>query len=495
MAGATSAPLNARAVGEMLTDWPSYSAGLTSGICDLKTLKLMITSDDLSDDHKAMWVSLVQTIVHEPDQRSVLLCLQNLLSGDLTASDSLINRPKGTRVSEVTYLQWAVTGSISKYASEKRKWSAAHVVDLALWVGGPDADLQAARALKIFGVWGPSGEFIMSYGQHSIKTCLEPETILCKIWPSAIGSEDIVAWANLHQPSTNSPFVKFEDAHKYLLRQCIGADLTLFPRWSRDPATAGDASNRMISRAYFDSTLAPLLKEYFDADVDLELAYSAAVESQGRSIDRGPVEPKGLSDVPRQPPVLPKEPFKPRKANYHQEYEYEDDEETFPPRRIKPDPDTQQPPPRVQQHPPQVRLNNRGLERRKPEESKACLAIIRQIARETGGIVPRPPFAEISRRLRAEHNIDRTNNSIRIKWNSDWCGRTEFRVPGSRGDNDDSHGINKKNKIRQKTYGYEDESEEAINHPGAVSEDDESACSTDREAAVGLPPREEYCPQ
>jgi hypothetical protein len=180
MAGATAAPLNARAVGEMLTDWPSYSAGLTSGICDLKTPKLMIASDDLSDDHKAMWVSLVQTIVHEPDQRSVLLCLQNLLSGDLTASDSTIKRPEVTRVSEVTYLQWAVTGSISKYANEKRKWSVAHVVDLALWVGGPDAGLQAARALKIFGVWGPSGEFIMSYGQHSIKTCLEPETVLRK---------------------------------------------------------------------------------------------------------------------------------------------------------------------------------------------------------------------------------------------------------------------------------------------------------------------------
>jgi hypothetical protein len=60
LADTTSASLNVRAVGEMLINWPSYSAGLTTGICDLKTLKPTIASDDLSDNHKAMWVSLVQ---------------------------------------------------------------------------------------------------------------------------------------------------------------------------------------------------------------------------------------------------------------------------------------------------------------------------------------------------------------------------------------------------------------------------------------------------
>jgi hypothetical protein len=129
------------------------------------------------------------TIVYEPDQRSVLLCLQNLLSGDLTTSDSLIDCPEVTRVSDVTYLQWAVTGSISSYAGRKRKRSAAHVVNLALWVGGPDAGMQAARALEIFGVWGPSGEFIMSYRQNSIKTCLEPETVLRKISTESISQK------------------------------------------------------------------------------------------------------------------------------------------------------------------------------------------------------------------------------------------------------------------------------------------------------------------
>jgi len=246
----TSALLRVRAPGTLLYDWPAYSRGVTEGICDLKTLKRFMISDDMSDDHKAMWVSLVQTIVHEPDQQSVLLHLQNLLSGNSMVSDGRIAHSHIFRYDGITRQQWAVTGCILQYASGKPRWSAAHILDLALWVGGPDAGVQAARALKVFGVWNPSGRFEPEFSIISIKTCLDSETILRRIWPSeSDGEELIISSANHHQASTDRRFKTFKDAHSYLLRQCIGKDLTLFSPLSREAANMGDISSRIISRA------------------------------------------------------------------------------------------------------------------------------------------------------------------------------------------------------------------------------------------------------
>jgi hypothetical protein len=140
-----------------------------------------MASDVVSDDHKAMWVSLVQT---KPDPKLVLLCLQNFLSRDSTFSDGLINHPYVVRRDNITQQQWTVTGSIRLYAREKTAWSAAHFIDLALRVGGPDAGIQAARASKIFGVWNPSGRFESSFSRSSIRNCLDHKIILREIWPS-----------------------------------------------------------------------------------------------------------------------------------------------------------------------------------------------------------------------------------------------------------------------------------------------------------------------
>lgn len=195
----TSELVNARAAGTLLSDWPAYSRGVTEGICDLKTLKRFMTSDDISDDQKAMWVSLVQTIVHEPDQKSVLLRLQNLLSGNSTLSEGLASQPHAFRHDSITRQQWTVTGCILQYTDRNPRWSAAHFLDLALWVGGPDAGVQAARACKTFGVWNPSGKFEPEFSITSIRTCLDPKTILRRIWPSeSDGEELIISRANHH---------------------------------------------------------------------------------------------------------------------------------------------------------------------------------------------------------------------------------------------------------------------------------------------------------
>jgi len=173
--------IKAKAAGTLLSDWPATSHGVTEGICNLQTLKRFMASNDITDDHKAMWVSVVQTIVHEPDQKSVLLLLQNLLSGDSMISGSLVHPPGRFGQNRITRQEWAVTGPISLYAREKSKWSAAHFVDLALRVGGPDGGIQAARAIKIFGLWTPSGQFEHSFTIESIDTCLDYEAILRKI--------------------------------------------------------------------------------------------------------------------------------------------------------------------------------------------------------------------------------------------------------------------------------------------------------------------------
>jgi hypothetical protein len=168
-----------------------------------------MASDVVSDDHKAMWVSLVQT---KPDPKLVLLCLQNFLSRDSTFSDGLINHPYVVRRDNITQQQWTVTGSIRLYAREKTAWSAAHFIDLALRVGGPDAGIQAARASKIFGVWNPSGRFESSFSRSSIRNCLDHKIILREIWPSEDDGHELTPWANFRQASTDPPFMKFKDA-------------------------------------------------------------------------------------------------------------------------------------------------------------------------------------------------------------------------------------------------------------------------------------------
>lgn len=243
---------------------------------------------------------------------------------------------------------------------------------------------------------------------------------------------------------TDRPFAKSKDSHSYLLRQCVGQNLTSFPPLSRDAAVLGDVSNRIISRAYFDSILAPLLVEHFDATVDLRLAYYAAVESQGLSIDRSPVKRGGPLNVPQIQP-LSRSHTEPHRDNgktgkgtstrtvFHPD-DHEDDSEPEielknETRRVLHLPETQQV--------PQVHREERWTGR----ENEACLEIIRQVLRGVRGKRLRwVKVGEIAKRLKTEHHINRSCNAPWGKWCIDWSHLPEFekrKLPRA-GDTDDN---------------------------------------------------------
>ncbi|KAI5247120.1 hypothetical protein E4T42_06041 [Aureobasidium subglaciale] len=63
-------------------DWPSR---MQNGV----TMKQFMILDQIDADHKAMWISLIQTIVHHPDQKSIIEVLKDLLLGDLTLAKEI----------------------------------------------------------------------------------------------------------------------------------------------------------------------------------------------------------------------------------------------------------------------------------------------------------------------------------------------------------------------------------------------------------------------
>ncbi|KAH0011297.1 hypothetical protein KCU78_g10073, partial [Aureobasidium melanogenum] len=117
-------------------------------------------------------------------------------------------RPIVPRQDVLTLREWAVTGSLMVYGEKKERWSAAHFVDLALWVGGPDAGIQAARALNVFGVWNPFGDYNPHFDRKSIRVCQDHRTILGRIWPEENDGSRLLAWANHYSCTTEQPFNK-----------------------------------------------------------------------------------------------------------------------------------------------------------------------------------------------------------------------------------------------------------------------------------------------
>ncbi|THW12436.1 hypothetical protein D6C89_08374 [Aureobasidium pullulans] len=283
-----SLPVPGQVVQDLPFDWPSKSHGVIDGICDFKALKRFMTSEHITEDHKAMWVSLAQTIVHEPDQACVLNFLQDLLQGTSVLVDNAEKASGKSGDPLVTQETWAVTKYLQKVVTTRitrRSLSAAHFVELALWYGGIEAGRQAAEAIRVFGLWNPHGDGTL-YGPPSMAIELTHIQILNKIWPSSPLDEKVMLdWANETRGPIDPPFTEFKDAHQYLLRECIGSDLSCFPSSARNVYTKRKIPDRIISKARFDSTLAPLLVEHFDAGVDLQLAYQAVVKNQGKSVD------------------------------------------------------------------------------------------------------------------------------------------------------------------------------------------------------------------
>ncbi|THV64605.1 hypothetical protein D6D28_09780 [Aureobasidium pullulans] len=284
----SSLPVPGQVVQNPPFDWPSKSHGVIDGICDFKALKRFMTSKHITEDHKAMWVSLAQTRVHEPDQACVLNFLQDLLQGTSVLVDNAEKASGKSGDPLVTQETWAVTKYLQKAVITRitrRSLSAAHFVELALWYGGLEAGRQAAKAIRVFGLWNPHRDGTL-YGPPSMAIELTHIQILNKIWPSSPLDEKVMLdWANETRGPIDPPFTEFKDAHQYLLRECIGSDLSRFPSSARNVYTKRKIPDRIISKARFDSTLAPLLVEHFDAGVDLQLAYQAVVKNQGKSVD------------------------------------------------------------------------------------------------------------------------------------------------------------------------------------------------------------------
>lgn len=170
---------------------------------------------------------------------------------------------------EVSEYSWAVTKGLTEHGNGNTRWTPAHFVAVAMWYGGVKAGIQAAKAIRIFGIW--------SYDEHdelpSVNDKSNNEDLLHKLWPSTPAQQMILhRWAQRSHPGT--PLPDFEAAHRHLLRECIGPDLTKFPTVVRPKLNLGQRASRrwasLITQEQWRETLAPVLCKYFDPRVDLE---------------------------------------------------------------------------------------------------------------------------------------------------------------------------------------------------------------------------------
>jgi hypothetical protein len=59
---------------------------------------------------------------------------------------------------EVAMDTWAVTRCLNDHGKKETRWSAGHFVAVAMWSGGLEAGIQAAKAIRIFGLWSPHAD-------------------------------------------------------------------------------------------------------------------------------------------------------------------------------------------------------------------------------------------------------------------------------------------------------------------------------------------------
>jgi hypothetical protein len=171
---------------------------------------------------------------------------------------------------------WAVTRCLEIHGNTANRWTPAHFVAIAMWYGGIEAGIQAAKAVRIFGVWSPRvGVTNDQLPSMEVKT--GAKQILSKIWPTnEYEQKPLLDRAN--QMSHEKSFTNFDEAHNYLLRLCIGPDLAEFPKVVR-PKLHRINWKRLITDVQFCQTLAPILHRHFDNQVDLSSAFEAVVGS------------------------------------------------------------------------------------------------------------------------------------------------------------------------------------------------------------------------
>ncbi|KAG9659914.1 hypothetical protein KCU95_g12694, partial [Aureobasidium melanogenum] len=174
---------------------------------------------------------------------------------------------------------WAVTRCLEIHSNTANKWTPAHFVAIAMWYGGIKAGIQAARAIRIFGVWSPRVG-VKNDELPSMEVKTGARQILSKIWPTnEYEQKPLLDRAN--RLSHEEPFTNFDEAHNYLLRRCIGPNLAEFPTVVRPKLHRIDW-NYLVTDAQFFQTLAPILYHHFDHEVDLASASEAIV---GYAID------------------------------------------------------------------------------------------------------------------------------------------------------------------------------------------------------------------
>jgi hypothetical protein len=84
---------------------------------------------------------------------------------------------------EVSRDTWAVTRCLTDHGNKETKWTAGHFVAVAMWSGGLEAGIQAAKAIHIFGIWSPHAEHI-SGKPSALSKSTDANDILEKIWPT-----------------------------------------------------------------------------------------------------------------------------------------------------------------------------------------------------------------------------------------------------------------------------------------------------------------------
>jgi hypothetical protein len=166
---------------------------------------------------------------------------------------------------------WAVKRCLNDHGDKSTLWSPGHFVAVAMWSGGLEAGVQAAKALRIFGIWSPHADDkddgLPALGKSTVR-----DYILDKIWPTCqVQQGSLLNRANRFKSGT--PFPDFETAHHHLLRECIGPDLTRFPAVVRPKLKFGYHTPRpwksLITEEQSWNTLVPVLRKHFDSRVEV----------------------------------------------------------------------------------------------------------------------------------------------------------------------------------------------------------------------------------
>jgi hypothetical protein len=167
---------------------------------------------------------------------------------------------------------WAATRCLNDHGDGQTKWSPGHLVAIAMWSGGLEAGIQAAKAIRIFGLWSPHVD-----DEDDALPALSDETrrgyILEKLWPTIQTNQTLLLkWARRSNPGTK--FSDFKTAHHHLLRDYIGPDLTKFPAVVRPKLKYGSRAvlkwDRLVTEEQFWNNLTPVLRTHFDPEVDLD---------------------------------------------------------------------------------------------------------------------------------------------------------------------------------------------------------------------------------